>query len=256
MKRIVIPCLLLMLAACGDDDDDLKPSKQRDSGADEHEPGVCKLADCPEPAMGNACCTPLAQCGFDPSGLGLNCVPNPGQPLSDRECRLDDCPTPVVGSACCTPLAECGFDPFASGLICFGYPQPAPPLPDAGAPTCEVSSCDQPPTGLACCLPNGECGVDPFGINLCFAPPPPLSDGGFLPPPSTTPPDDPSVDGQCPSYLGAFGPVWGCCSEYGVCGTFAADTCLLPIGAPLPVDPNDADAGVPAPFLRCSPPGG
>jgi len=255
VKRILTTCLLVLLAACSDDDGTFRHARQLDGGGGttKREPGVCTLADCPVPDMGIACCTPLAQCGFDPNGLGLNCVPNPGEPVADRVCKLADCPTPTLGTACCTPLALCGFDPFASGLICLGYPPPTPPVGDAGVSVCEVSSCPQPDTGFACCLANGECGVDPFGINLCFVPPPPPVDAGTPPPISTSPPDDPSVTGECPSYLGAFGPVWGCCSDYGVCGTFASGTCLLPIGAPLPIDP-DGDAGLPAPFLRCSPP--
>lgn len=254
MKRILIPCLLVMLAACGDDDDDLRPSRQRDSGAGDQEPGVCKLSDCPVPEMGVACCTPYAQCGYDPTELGLVCVPNAGQPLSDRECVLADCAEPLVGKACCTPYAECGFDPFESGLFCFPFP-PEIPAFDAGAPPCDMSTCPVPEGGgYPCCQDNGECGVDPFGVGLCFEEQPATDGGIVLEPISTTPPDDPSVDGQCPSYLGLYGPVWGCCSTYGVCGTFVTDNCLLPVGTPISIDP-DADAGLAAlGILTCNPP--
>jgi hypothetical protein len=44
--------------------------------------------------------------------------------------------------------------------------------------------------------------------------------------------------------------VWGCCSPYGVCGTFQFGACLIPIGAPLPVSIEE-DAGDPT---LCNPP--
>jgi hypothetical protein len=70
---------------------------------------------------------------------------------------------------------------------------------------------------------------------------------------STDPPNDPSVTGECPSYLGGNNiPVWGCCSKFGVCGTFLYDMCFLPFGTQLPVPSNsDQDAGIPG---LCTPP--
>jgi hypothetical protein len=217
---------------------------------------VCKLAECPRPGFGLACCTPNAECGMDPSGLGLLCVPNPDV-VSNRVCELAACPTPVIGNACCTPFAQCGFDPIGNGLSCFSFP-PAINI-DAGLPpvTCDPNECPDPESGgFGCCLPNGECGVDPFGINWCF-PKVPVIDGGTaptLPPISTRPPDDPSVTGECPSFLGFFGPVWGCCSDFGVCGTFAFDECLIPVGTPLPVSRPDEDAGQSGGYPLCTPP--
>ena len=253
MKRILIPCLLVMLAACGDDDDDLRQSPHRDAGTVDQTPGVCKLSDCPVPEMGVACCTPNAQCGYDPTELGLVCVANSGEALSDRECVLADCAEPLVGKACCTPYAECGFDPFESGLFCFPFPPDIPEF-DSGVAVCDVSTCPAPEGGFACCQETGECGVDPFGVGVCY-PEPEATDGGIvLEPISTTPPDDPSVDGQCPSFLGLYGPVWGCCSEFGVCGTFVTDSCLIPIGSPIGLDP-DEDAGLAAlGVMTCNPP--
>jgi hypothetical protein len=46
--------------------------------------------------------------------------------------------------------------------------------------------------------------------------------------------------------------VWGCCSRFGVCGTFADDQCLIPAGTKLPVGPPEA--GVSEGFLRCTAP--
>jgi hypothetical protein len=176
-------------------------------------------------------------------------------------CVLDDCPQPELGNPCCTPFGSCGIDPFSTGLFCFPAPPPGLDPPDAGEPTCDLDDCEDPEVGEACCLPDGECGTDPFAIGWCFPPAPDLDagldDGGIvLPPISTERPDDPSVDGQCPSFLGLFGPVWGCCSEYGVCGTFAADECLLPLGTPLPLGNEDEeDAGMSLPgVLLCDPP--
>lgn len=250
MKRILIPCLLMMLAACGDDDDDLRQARQPDGGGGDSTPGVCALSKCPTSEAGVACCTPYGKCGYDPTALGLACVPNSGQAFSDRECVIADCDEPLEGKACCTPYAECGFDPFEDGIYCFPIPEEIPPF-DAGVPACEVSSCAEADAGIACCLDNGECGIDPFGVGLCF-PTEPLTDGGIvLEPISTTPPDDPSVDGQCPSYIGFAGPIWGCCSEFGVCGTFLDENCFLPEGTPIGIDP-DADAGLVG-VLTCKP---
>jgi hypothetical protein len=365
---------VVMFVAC----DDAPTTKSGlDAGVDSavavtpHTPGVCKLSECPTPKTGIACCTPDADCGNDPTGIGISCTPN-ADVLAKRECVLADCPKPALGTACCSPLGTCGWDPFGAGTLCIANGPPIV-IPEGGVPPlCDLSKCDQtdggpkaccqangqcgvdslgiglcfapPPTcdlepcktengpkaccqlngkcgvdtlgvgicfappaplcdlskcpapadggpkpccqingqcgvdtlgigicfapppkatcdlktckaveGLKpCCLPNGECGTDSLGIGLCFPPPPTLPDGGPVPV-VTGPPKDPSVDGQCPSYLGAFGPVWGCCSDYGVCGTFSANQCLLALGTPLPVGPKP-EAGVSEPFLRCNPP--
>lgn len=254
--------LSLLAVGCSDDENDVFSGNrsQLDGGnlTDPDGPGVCDLNNCPSPPVGVACCTPLAQCGVDPLGLGLNCAPLPGGALSDSVCVLDECPLPIIGSACCTPFGLCGNDPYASGQVCFANPPPVNlPVSDAG-PTCDLLECPTPEVGLSCCLPNGECGVDPWQIGFCLPPPvevdaeplPPLE----LPAVMTEPPDDPSVDGQCPSFLGFAGPVWGCCSDFGICGTFAFEECLLPVGTPLSVD--GADAGpLPEGLLGCTPPG-
>jgi hypothetical protein len=249
--------LLGLLCACDDDDDGSFERPRRDAGDNEDRtPGVCKLADCPTPDMGIACCTPFAECGMDVSGLGVNCVPNPGSISGDRECVLDECDDPTVGNKCCTPLAECGFDPFGGGEVCLPFPPPGTDIE-----LCDPAACPDPQGGgFGCCLPNGECGVDPFGINWCFA----IvvieeEDAGTIdvPPIPTEPPDDPSITGECPSFLGDIGPLWGCCSDFGVCGVFEFEQCLLPVGTELPVGPppdEDADGGADEPFLRCTPP--
>jgi hypothetical protein len=251
---------------CGDDDSDLFAGQ--DGGQyDGSEPGVCKLSECPSPPMGVACCTPTAQCGMDPLGLGLNCAPLPGEPLSDNVCVLADCPTPVVGTPCCTPFGSCGNDPYATGQVCFANPPPVnlPPLPTPDAsvePICPLDDCPVPEVGAACCLPTGECGVDPFGIGFCFPPPPEVDEDASvpefptfpepepLPPPMTEPPDDPSITGECPSFLGFFGPIWGCCSDFGVCGTFASGECLLPAGTQIPASGEE----LPETVLTCTAP--
>jgi hypothetical protein len=243
-------------------------------------PQLCDLASCPKPDAGPApCCQLNGQCGVDTLGIGL-CFPPP-------TCNLSKCPRPVEGgpAACCQPNGQCGLDTLGIGL-CFPPPSPlcdleACPKPDGGfrscclqngqcgvdtlgiglcfapppAPTCDLSLCPHRADGLrTCCLPNADCGVDLLSIGICFAPPPPVPDGGVTPP-NTTPPDDPSITGECPSFLGLLGPVWGCCSAYGVCGTFAANQCLLPLGTQLPVGPPPPEeAGVTEPFLRCKPP--
>lgn len=260
MKKTIFLCLLLggTLIACGDDDDDLLRANdddkdKQDAATDEPGDGICDLSKCPEPDMGIACCAPNGACGSDPSGIGLVCVANKGE---GNVCVLDDCPQPTLGNACCTPFATCGFDPFETNIFCFANPPliPDPPQQDASVPSCDPSECPDPAIGLPCCLPTGLCGVDTFSIGFCFGPPLPLPDGGLPPPISVTPPDDPSVDGQCPSFIGLAGePVWGCCSAFGVCGTFAADTCFLPAGTPIPIS-TDEDAGVLNGALRCSPP--
>jgi hypothetical protein len=202
-------------------------------------PPTCDLSKCPASFEGRACCQASGECGVDVFGIGL-CFPPP-VPL----CDLGACPAPDGGAkACCLQNGQCGVDTLGIGL-CF------PPPPE---PTCDLARCPKSPTGLlSCCLPNGACGVDSLGIGLCFAPPPTAPDGGV--PPITEPPDDPSITGECPSFLGPLGPIWGCCSPYGVCGTFAASQCLLPVGTQLPVGPPPAaEAGVSEPFLRCKPP--
>ena len=262
MKRTLVACGLLLLAACGDDDGQAfrfgrgLDAGTQDASADasksqQHATGVCELDKCPAPDMGVACCSPLAQCGFDPTGLGLSCVPNPGE-ASGRVCELSECPIPSVGTACCTPQAQCGFDPFGTGLFCFAFP--APVNVDAGAPACDLSSCPQKDGGpAACCQDNGECGEDTLGIGLCL-PPATETDAGQQV--MSGPPDDPSLTGECPSFIDFLGnPVWGCCSQYSVCGTFAFGECLLPVGTEIPVGPApDDDAGVTESFLRCTPP--
>jgi len=202
--------------------------------------------------MGIACCAPNGACGSDPTGVGLVCMANAGE---GNVCELEECPKPTVGNACCTPFGSCGFDPFESNIFCIVNPplleEPVPP--DAG-PVCDPDECPEPQVGLACCLPTGLCGVDTFSIGFCFGPPLPPEDGGVIDPPSVTPPDDPSVDGQCPSFIGLTGaPVWGCCSGFGVCGTFAGETCFLPAGTPIPLT-SDADAGELDGVLLCNPP--
>jgi hypothetical protein len=51
-----------------------------------------------------------------------------------------------------------------------------------------------------------------------------------------------------------FGPVWGCCSEFGVCGTFDFGQCLLAVGTVLPFDANESDGGPTDGSQRCKPP--
>jgi hypothetical protein len=92
--------------------------------------------------------------------------------------------------------------------------------------------------------------VDTLGIGACFLPP--------LPPPDYTKvPDDPTITGECPSFVGPFGyPIWGCCQrvgKYGVCGQFQGSRCFLS-GSALVGPPPAADSGLTEPFLRCSPP--
>jgi hypothetical protein len=211
---------------------------------------VCDLSKCPKPEMGIACCTPLAQCGMDPTGVGLACVANPGSSASELVCELKDCPRPTTGIACCTPFAQCGSDPFSSGLICFANPPiSSGPITDAGQ--CDETECPVTEGGPdACCQTNGECGVDTLGIGVCFAPPPEFD--AAVPPIDTTPPKHRTVTGECPSFLGTFGPVWGCCSDYGVCGTFSSGSCLLPVGTQIPVIDPDEDAGM-LEYPRCTP---
>jgi hypothetical protein len=214
--------------------------------------GKCEAATCPEPDMGIACCAPNGACGSDPSGLGLVCIANAGE---GNVCVLDDCPLPSVGNACCTPFGTCGLDPFESGIFCFANPPfvDGPP-PDAGT-VCDPTACATPEVGSPCCMPSGACGADPFEIGLCF-PIPEEEDAGALPPVTFDPPDDPSVDGQCPSYIDEFGfPVWGCCSGFSVCGAYVEGTCFLPEGTLIPFgDQIDEDAGVFLGSILCDPP--
>ncbi len=257
MKRLIVMTALLTLGvwACGDDEDDAFEGEGNrfHSGT----PGVCDLPSCPAPPFGVACCTPLAQCGWDPLGLGTNCAPNPGAPLSDRVCSLDACPEPPVGIQCCTPFGLCGTDPFATGQSCFPNPPPvniAPPEPvDAAAfITCDVDACEESELGPSCCLPDGECGVDTLGVGFCFPRPPEIDASIPQNPISTDPPNDATVDGQCPSFIGFFGPIWGCCSPFGACGTFEAGQCLLPVGTPVPLS-SAPDGGIPPNVIPCDP---
>jgi hypothetical protein len=333
---LVVPLALCWFAAC----DDTSVVKHAEAGlpASPHVAGVCMLADCPKPPTGIHCCTPNAECGTDPTGIGLGCVPNPDTKAAHRVCKLKDCAAPArgLGKACCTPLADCGWDPFGNGVFCF---EPAPPIPADAEPLCNLSKCSAPDGGLkpccqlsgdcgfdslgiglcfpppvplcdlsrcpqveggpakccqlngkcgtdalgigicfapppeatcdlstckkapngikACCLPNAECGTDALGIGICFPPPPPPVDAGpvVVPPVDTTPPDDPSITADCPSFIGLFGPQWGCCSPYGVCGSFVGKQCSLGIGAQIPNGPPPPpDSGKSEPFLRCTPP--
>jgi len=256
VKKTIFVCLLLggTLIGCGDDDDGAlraNDDNERDAATDVQGDGICELAACPEPDMGIACCAPNGACGSDPTGVGLVCVANAGE---GNVCVLDECDPPSVGSACCTPFGTCGFDPFDSNIFCFANPPllEEPPPTDAEVVSCDPSECPDPQVGLPCCLPTGLCGVDTFSIGFCFGPPLEI-DGGVPPPISVTPPDDPSVDGQCPSYIGLAGePVWGCCSQFDVCGTFVGETCFLPAGTPISSDPDD-DAGLSG-VLRCDAP--
>jgi len=238
MQRHVLVVMLIgaaALVACGDDD----AAKTTDAGL---VMGVCDLSKCPMPETGSACCTPTALCGTDTTGIGV-CVANPGQELPI--CTLADCEVPPVGDPCCLPNGRCGRDPWANGLQCFANPPEV--RVDAGEPLCDLASCPSPEEGIACCLASGNCGVDVLALGFCAKP----VDGGTGI--STDPPDDPSVTGECPSYLGANNvPVWGCCSKFGVCGTFLYDSCLLAFGTQIPVPANsDEDAGIPG---LCTPP--
>jgi len=272
VKRFLVPCVLVSLWACSEGQHSYRSGRDLDDGgafdasakADAAKPfvqtpGVCRLSKCPAPpdGMGIACCTSTAECGMDPTGLGLACVPLPGSvSASEAVCTLKDCPKPTTGDACCTPFAECGFDPFSSGLFCFANPASSP---DAGTnmsnqPSCDLTKCPAVDDGgaAACCLADGSCGFDTFGVGVCFAP-----SGGTTtePPVSTTPPSDPSITGECPSYLDVTGPVWGCCSVFGVCGTFEAEECLIPIGTEIPVVlPTDEDGGPSHAYPLCGPP--
>lgn len=253
MKITILLCLLLggTLIGCGDDDDESLSANEddRDTGVDEPNDGVCDPSQCPEPDEGIPCCAPNGSCGSDPSGLGLVCVANTGE---GNVCVLEDCPEPTVGNACCTPFGTCGFDPFETNVFCIANPPLLEEPPPVDANVCDPAECEAPQVGVACCLNNGDCGIDPFEVGFCF-PPAPEGDGG----PTNidlTPPDDPSVDGQCPSYVGVTGePVWGCCSNFGVCGTFAGETCFLPAGTEIPLT-TDEDGGQLNGALLCSPP--
>ena len=241
--------LVIAFAACGDSDDNdrhVDENGGKDAAVEKDaalpplfrgEPGVCNLADCPVPLVGSTCCTPAAQCGTDLLGLGLGCLPLAGQAPSDRICDLSKCDDPDLGIACCTTNGICGADLYGTGLMCtpiLESPEPA----DAGAQLCDVEECPFPALGFRCCTIDDRCGIDLYGIGWCL-PNPPEVDAG--PPQEITgPPEDPSVTGECPSFLGPLGPVWGCCSAFGVCGTFQADQCLLPVGTALPVPGTDA----------------
>ncbi|HEX7478705.1 MAG TPA: hypothetical protein VF331_12925 [Polyangiales bacterium] len=218
-------------------------------------PGVCELDKCPKPDVGIACCTPDAVCGTDQTSTGALCVANAGA-RKNKICALAECPLPDVGNACCMSNGDCGRDPLGTGALCFANP-PKVNI-DGGAPLCNPKKCAQPQVGSACCTAFGQCGADTTGTGyFCIAPqgtlPMTENDAGSTPI-STTPPKDPTVDGQCPSYIGVGGvPSWGCCSKFGMCGIFAANTCLLPAGTSIPLDPyaREDDGGL-APG-RCIP---
>jgi hypothetical protein len=266
VKRFLLSCTVLLAVACSTDDrfraDHKGPGSEAGKTADvDAAPpkGVCELSDCPRPEVGLACCTPLAQCGTDPSGLGLTCVPNAGGAASELVCNLSDCAEPTVGIACCTPFAQCGFDPFSSGLWCFANPADVN-VDGMDAAVCNLDECPAADGGpAACCLPNGECGVDSWGIGVCFAPPPEPIDASFTLPDAAMPdydsvkPDHPSIDPSCGGYIAPTGPVWGCCTTFGVCGTFLQGTCQLPVGTVISGTPLEDDAGEPI-FPYCTPP--
>lgn len=215
---------------------------------------VCRVRECPLPTIGNPCCTSFGTCGNDPFGLGTICYANSPIDRTDAavpepNCPIDECPLPDIGFSCCTNDGECGTDPNGLGAC---YPNPVPVDAAVPDPTCPIADCPLPEVGFSCCTNAGECGVDPNGFGVCY---PPIEDAGTMDI-DVTPPDDPSVTGECPSYIAVGNiPVWGCCSDFGVCGTFMYDTCLLPVGTQIPVGPPpEDDAGVQEPFLRCEPP--
>ena len=128
--------------------------------------------------------------------------------------------------------------------MCFANAKPV----DAGSSDCDVRECPYPAIGFRCCAVDGRCGTDLYGFGQC-APTvdftQPAVDGGGLPATPIEPPDDPSVTGECPSFLGLTGPVWGCCAKYediGICGTFQFGECLIVAGAPIPM--ADEDGGM------------
>lgn len=211
---------------------------------------TCDIEECPYPEVGYSCCTPRGECGNDLWGNGF-CLPNPpadaGTPAP--ACEVEDCPVSAVGDSCCTAFGVCGSDPWENG-VCY-----ANPVKRLGVPGCPLEDCPTPDVGAACCTNTGACGSDPFLQGICY-PEQELPDAEV---PDLTPPDDPSLTGECPTFIGITGhPVWGCCATvgaYGVCGTFNGDRCMLAAGTSLPTGPApDADAGVVEPFLRCEPP--
>lgn len=204
--------------------------------------GVCDLSKCPNTDKGMTCCTPNGECGYDSAGTGLTCTALHPSGV----CDLETCPVPDIGIPCCTNNAQCGVDLFATGQLCFANPPPNNVEP----PNCNKADCPKPDVGIRCCIDDNTCGYDVFSIGLCGPIPEPLPvfDAGD----PYSPPDDPSVTGECPSYQGALGPVWGCCSPIGVCGTFQSNQCLIPVGTPLPV--GDEDAGLPLGGAHCTPP--
>lgn len=223
MKRFLILSALGLLPAVACDDQASTSVKQTGEEAGtggstaKSTPGVCKLAECPKPMTGIPCCTPTADCGMDPTGVGLTCLPNPDSPTS-RECRRGDggkiysdgveCRPQLIGTACCTALGGCGWDPFGSGFVCFANP------PQIN-PTCDVSKCVTTDGGAkACCLPNGGCGTDALGIGICFPPPLPA------PPPTC---DVTKCDGDETGLK-------ACCLPNGQCGvdTLGIGVCFPP----------------------------
>lgn len=224
MKRFLILSALGLLPAVACDDQAATKSTSPQSNPDGGNttptptPGVCKPSECPKPAAGIACCTPNADCGMDPTGVGLTCLPSPDS-ASSRVCKRDskgkitsddvECPVPIVGTPCCTALGGCGWDPFASGYVCFANPPPV-------NPTCDITTCPAPDGGAKpCCLPNGNCGTDALGIGICFPPP--------LPPPA------PTCDiTKCAADAG--GGLKSCCLPNGKCGvdTLGIGICFPP----------------------------
>ena len=229
--------------------------------------------ECKPQIIGSACCTAFGGCGWDPFASGFICFANP--PPINPTCDINTCPTPDGGAKpCCLPNGNCGTDALGIG-ICFPPPLPPP------APTCDITLCEADAAAAkSCCLPNGKCGVDTLGIGICFPPPLPATcvlkacprdPSGYkscclpsgacgtdntglgicflppLPPPNYTQvPDDPTITGECPSFIGAFGyPLWGCCErvgKYGVCGQFQGNQCLL--FGQIPTGASEADSGI------------
>ena len=247
MRYVAWFCCFCLLTASGCGNRDEVDA----SGGEDLTPGVCELDKCPAPETGVACCRPNGGCGQDIAGAGLVCSPNEGDALTANVCILAECPVPSIGAACCTPTGTCGNDPWGLGIACYANSPieivDAGPVPD----TCGLADCPLPQVGFSCCTVDDQCGNDPTGAGTCYVNPREVSNEL---------PDHPSVDaktddgGYCPSFTSPFGPLWGCCHEFGLCGRFdvVAERCLVPDGTLIP-RPREQDAGI-EPFIRCTPP--